>query len=470
MPPFVAMIVFVAGVAVFFYLDSRSQTPTSQATWITVVWLTLAGSRAVSQWLQLGTPLYTSDLAPEGSPLDRMVYAGLLVSGLLVLARRAQRVGKLLSANLPIILGFGYCAVSLLWSDFPDVAFKRWTKAVGDLVMVLVVVSDRDPRSAMRDVLARASFLLIPFSVLLVKYFPDLGRVYGRWDWKTYYTGVTTDKNTLGVICLFCGLASLWRFLGALRSKEKKRWRELVPHGMIVLMVLWLFWIANSMTSLACFLLASSVLLATHLNSVRGQPAVVNMLVGSSICLCISILFLGLGPGVLESMGRNSTLTDRTGIWSLTLSLTESQLLGTGFESFWMGPRLQTMWSAYSWHPGEAHRTVLNSLLRKQPTGELVLTFFVAGIIYNFTEAAFFRMMAPAWIFFLLAITRIPEPSLSRSLSAVKKDSGSSALSAKRHEVTCPDGAVCFRNATATCSSESPAQGKTDRELLSPQW
>ena len=66
--------------------------------------------------------------------------------------------------------------VSLLWSDFPDVAFKRWTKALGDLVMVLVVLSDREPISAVKRLFSRTEFLLIPLSVLLIKYYPTLGR------------------------------------------------------------------------------------------------------------------------------------------------------------------------------------------------------------------------------------------------------------------------------------------------------
>jgi exopolysaccharide production protein ExoQ len=190
---------------------------------------------------------------------------------------------------------------------------------------------------------------------------------------------------------------------------------------------------------------ASSLLLATHIRLVARRPAAVHFLVGMVICVCVSVLFLGLGPGVLESMGRNATLTDRTGIWAVVISMIKNPLLGTGFESFWLGPRLQKVWSVYKWGPTEAHngyieiylnlgwigigllavviatgyRTVLAAFRHKLPTGNLVLAYFVVGVVYNFTEAAFFRMMAPAWILFLLAVTRVPgSPSLKvRSLA-----------------------------------------------------
>lgn len=44
-------------------------------------------------------------------------------------------------------------------------------------------------------------------------------------------------------------------------------------------------------------------------------------------------------------------------------------------------------------------------------TGSLLLAYFYMGLVYNFTEAAFFKMLAPAWIFFLFAITSVPEVS-----------------------------------------------------------
>jgi O-antigen ligase len=431
-----------------FWLDRGQKA--SGALWIPVIWMWLACSRSVSQWLQAGSPLDPSvDQYLEGNPLDRAVYTGLLVAGLIVLVGRRKTVWNLLRANGPILLFFGYCAVSLLWSDYPGVAFKRWTKALGDLVMILIVLSDRRPTAAVKHFLARGAFILIPLSVLFTKYCPILGRSYGRWDWRTYYTGVTTNKNTLGVICLLFGLASVWRFLAACDHRVKGRTEQLLAHGVILVMVGWLFWKANSMTSLACFLLASCLLLATHFRSVARRPAAVHFMVAAVIGVCVSTLFLGLGTGALETIGRNSTLTDRTSIWAMVLGMGTNPLLGTGFESFWLGPRLESMWNAYSWGPGEAHngyieiylnlgwigvvllagvivtgyQTVLAAFHRKLPTWNLVLAYFVVGVVYNFTEAAFFRMMAPAWILFLLAITRTPEIRHSRFQASVSRTS-----------------------------------------------
>ena len=447
MSPGIATVVYALLILGLFWLDRDPKARTSAALWIPTIWLLLASSRSVSQWLQMGSRMDSPGQLTDGSPLDRLVYTGLLALGLIVLARRRD-VGRLLQLNRPVVLFFFYCALSLLWSDFPDVAFKRWTKALGDFVMILIVLTDREPTNAIKRLLARTTYLLIPLSLLLIKYYPDIGRTYGRWDWKTYYTGVTLDKNTLGVICLFLGLGSLWRFLLAFQDpKDTGRLRRLTAHGLILAMVLRLFWIINSMTSLSCFLIASALLLATAFRPVVRRPAVVHWLVAAVLCASISVLFLGFSPGVLKTMGRDPTLTARTEIWTVVLSIANNSLVGTGFESFWLGPRLEKIWSVYSWGPAEAHngyleiflnlgwvglallalviaagyRTVVAAYRRHLPTGNLWLAYFVVGLIYNFTEAAFFRMMAPAWIFFLLAITGVPESQYPKIRTSAEK-------------------------------------------------
>jgi len=439
MPPHIATVVFAFVILGLFWLDREREAKLSAALWIPTVWVFLAASRSVAQWMSLGQPVDLQNLTEqvmEGSPTDRLVYTGLLVIGLAVLVGRGRRVGRIVRSNGPILLFFLYCALSLLWSDFPGIAFKRLTKALGDLVMMLVVLSEIDSYAAVKRLLARAGFVLVPISVLFIKYYPEFGKAYGQWDYKAVYTGVTGNKNTLGVICLFFGLASVWRLLAAYKEpKGATRKRVLIAHGIVLAMVLWLLWMANSMTSLMCFLMASGFLLVTNSALVRRKPGSVHILVLALLCISASVLFLGAMPGMLETIGRDPTLTDRTLIWSTILPLVKNPILGTGFESFWLGPRLAEIWAKFPWQPFEAHngyieiflnlgwsgiallavvigagyRTVVAAFRRNSMMHSVLLSFFVVGLVYNFTEAALFRMMAPAWIFLLLAMVRVPE-------------------------------------------------------------
>lgn len=452
MPPPVAALVCALGILGLFALD-QDRTRTSKALWIPVVWLSIVGSREVSQWLAafgVGHAAFSSqDAFLEGSPVDRLIYTGLLILGIAVLIGRKSEAGRLLRSNGPILLFFFYCAVSISWSDYPGVAFKRWIKALGDVVIIMIVLTDRHPSLAVKRLLARTGFLLIPLSVLLIKYYPDLGKSFKHYGTSIYF-GVTTNKNLLGLICLVFGLGAFWRFLSAYRDRGgMHRTRRLVVHGAFLAMVLWLLSAAHSMTGLACFVLGSFLIAATSFRAVVRSPWAVRLLIALLVCVSFSTLFLGMGGDALETMGKDATLTGRTDIWNLVLSLQPNSLVGAGFESFWLpGPRLDKIWHAYWWHPNEAHngyievylnlgwigvfllavlivtgyRNVALALRCDPDAGRLRLAYFVVGLVYNFTEAGF-RMLDPVWITFLLAIIAVPGGwGDSKATSLVKVD------------------------------------------------
>jgi exopolysaccharide production protein ExoQ len=54
-------------------------------------------------------------------------------------------VGPLLQKNIPVLLYFSFCTVSIVWSDFPFVALRRWIKALGDVGMVLIMLTEPAP-------------------------------------------------------------------------------------------------------------------------------------------------------------------------------------------------------------------------------------------------------------------------------------------------------------------------------------
>ena len=441
MTPQLALLVFAVLIGVLFRLDREVTRKTSAALWIPIVWLLIGGSRPVSQWVAALTgagggitEVSSSDLYQDGSPLDRNCLIVLLALALIVLCRRGKPVAKVLSDNWAILAFFIYGGVSVVWSDYPDVAIKRWIKVAGNLLMIFLIVTDVNPVAAIKRVLSRTGFILIPISVLLIKYFPDLGRGYHPWEWTPYYTGVTTNKNELGMVCLTFGLASMWRVLSEWNAPKENRPRgPMAAHMVILCMLVWLFHMANSMTSLSCFLMATGLMAVMSSRSLANRRATVHVFVAAILAVAASALFLNIGSGLVATLGRDPTLTGRTEIWGVVLNMTENPLLGAGFESFWLGDRLQKIWSLYWWHPNEAHngyielylnlgwigigllaamivvgyRNVIRVFRTDPDSGKLRLGYFISAIAYNFTEAGF-RMICPVFTLFLLTITSLP--------------------------------------------------------------
>ncbi len=443
MNPHLAALVFAVGIAGLYFLERAPKIRTSKALWLPVVWLLIICSRPISGWLgatglRADTPTFDSpDQYLEGSPFDRNIFAALLILGLIALISRRKRILALLRQNGPILLYFAYCAVSVLWSDYPDVAFKRWIKAIGDLVMVLVVLTDQSPIAAVKRLLSRVGFLLLPASMLCIKYYPDLGRAYepGFGVWMPMYTGVTTTKNLLGMITLIFGVGAMWRLTREYLSKDDPyRRRRLIAQSALLAMAFWLFWMADSATSMACFLMAACVIIATTLPRLLRKPALLHLMVAAMLSVSFFALFLDADGGLLKALGRNTTLTGRTALWDLVLGTANNRVVGTGYESFWLGPRIEHIWSVYWWHPNEAHngyievlvnlgwigvgllvlllaagyRNVMATVRREPAVGGLMLAYFVIAVVYNCTESAM-RLLNPIWFFFLLATVAVPQ-------------------------------------------------------------
>ncbi len=424
----IATFAFVVGVLGLFWLDRDRAVRTSKALWIPVLWLLITESRPVSMWLQMEPSASSPGQYLDGSPADRLFFSVLLAVGAVVLAQRRGSLVGLIQRNAPILLFFAYCAVSVAWSDYSEVSFKRWTKALGDLVMIFVVLTETNRTGAIKRLLACTAFLLVPLSILLIKYYPDLGRAYLPWVWTPVCVGVTTNKNTLGMVTMVLGLGSLWRILQELTATNgTRKTKPMIAHGVILTMTFWLLWKADSATSLSCFVMGGGIMAVTSLSNVARKTAVVHLLVAFMLFVSFSAVFLDLGSGLVETLGRDPTLTGRTEIWNLVLPMVPSPLFGAGFESFWLGKRLDKIWNIYWWHPNEAHNGYIEvylnlgaigivllgllivtgyrrvvTALRRDSSSSIWLAYFVVALAYNFTEAAF-RVLHPVWFFFLFA-------------------------------------------------------------------
>ena len=426
--------VCIASIIWLFALDRDAGARPSNALWIPTVWMLINGSRAVSTWLHMDPTVSLVQQYSDGSPIDASIYGFLIVAGALVLNCRSVRVKRFLRANMPVLLFFAYCALSVVWSDHSFIALKRWAKSVGDLVMLMVVLTDSDPLRATKRLFARVAFLLLPLSVLFIKCYPSLGSAFDPENGTMMFFGVTTFKNLLGMISMVFGLASLWSFLGAYEDRDlSHRGKHLIAHGVVVGTAVWLIVTANSMTSLSCFVLAGAVMVVSMQRWVFRWPGSLHVIVSAAIGLPLFALFISSVGTLVHTLGRNSTLTGRTSIWKAVLSLHTNPLIGTGFESFWLGSRLEAVWNMSVKGIQEAHNGYIELYLnlgwvgllllgwlivtgyrgaiavfrRDASEGRLRLSFLTAALIFSLTEAGF-RMLSPIWFAFLLAVVGVP--------------------------------------------------------------
>jgi exopolysaccharide production protein ExoQ len=430
MPPFIASLICGIGIAGLFFLDRGEKTGVSKALLIPAAWMLLNTTHPLSFWLgmsdQQGSS--TTEAYVEGNAFDRNVFLVLQLAALIVLCRKSAKVGAILRKNPLILVYFSFCLASILWSDFPFVTFKRWIKALGDVEMVLVILVESDPFAALTRILTRMGFFLFPLSILFIRFYPQIGRRPTN-SWTQEPVGVTQQKNELGIMCMVYGIFFLWMLLSAYRERKRPgRWRHMLAYGTIIAMSAYLLSQCNSTTSIVGF--ASSACVLWLASRPPARPVLVHSAVLAVLGLSIIALFFNPGGGLVQSLGKDPTLTGRKEIGELVLSLHTNPLIGTGFETFWLGQRLEFMHDALvNQIINEAHNGWIEVYLnlgwvgicfiallvvtgykriilyiREEPeNGCLFLGFLLCALFYSFSEAGF-RFGTVSWFFSLLVI------------------------------------------------------------------
>lgn len=430
MSPDLALLLCAIGVAGLFYLDRGDAKGVTRALWLPTLWIAIVSSKPVTYWLGVGPANPTPQQIMEGNPLDAAILGALLLAALIVCWRRREQLKPILKLAWPILLYFAYCGLSTLWSAYTEVSAKRWVKSWGDLLAVLIVATEPDISAALRRLFSRLGFLLLPVSIVLIKYFAAAGRSYGIGGGQSY-SGVSDTKNTLGVIAFVVLLGTAWH-LTALISDEQmpNRGRHLLAQLALLAIGAWALVRCDSDTSIAALALGSLFLIATSLPALK-KLAAIHVLVLLVVLGGSATLWMGGEAAVAHDMGRKANLSDRTNIWKGVLQVAaEHPIFGVGFESFWAGTNLYRVWrhlpigeNVNESHDGyievyaeiglagvaligllllTAYRRAVAAFRRDPGLGGLLVAYVVSVAIYNITEAGF-RMLDPAWIFLLFA-------------------------------------------------------------------
>lgn len=404
--------------------DNRQRSGVSNSIWIPTFWIALLLSRPLSMWLGFGGGTDTL----EGSPLDRLVHLFVIGHALIILNRRRINWGEILSGNWPIFLYYGFFLTSVLWADPPLPSFKRWFKDLGMVFIALVILTEQNPMEAIRAMFVRCAYVLLPLSVIFVRWFPEWGRYYSRGG-GLEVTGVTTQKNSLGIMAMICGLVFLWDWLEKRRTSTTTLRKSRLERNILLTAMgvsIYLIHLSQSKTSLVCFLVGAGLIAASYVKAWSGAMrwAGIYVLLFAGSFYALDSAF-GLTEWVLGLLGRDATFTGRTDVWRVLLDLNTNPLIGTGFCNFWSNEAYLSKlpyWVAHSAHNGylEVYLdggwlgvsvliimliAVWSRIGTHLKTGDqyamVRLAVYLAMVIGCFSESHFGRL-GPLWFLFIL--------------------------------------------------------------------
>jgi O-antigen ligase len=392
----------------------RKQNPSaSWAIWIPTLWLLKVQTIDLAYWIGKG------DEEGAGSPYEKYFLVLLLCLGLLILYRRRLVLYEAVKDNAWLAVLIGYMFLSIFWSDTPFTSFKRWTREFIVVIMALVILSEADPREAMQSLLKRSIYAMIPLSILVVLFFPEIGIKAYTGEVESW-RGITGGKNQLGRVCFITASFLVWAIVADWKNRYLPIIRQQIWVDVIILGIT-LFLLKGpgigkmlSITSLVTLFLGLGTffgfLWMKRLKRVIGIKTL-KVVIAACIVLGTASVFVGglvVGESITEAVGREATLTGRVEIWGKFLPLAlEEPLVGHGVGGFWTEKLTKVE------RLNQAHNGYLDILLDYGFVGLLLFSLFllsscqkahkelshdynwgsiwigflVMGVIYSFTEA-----------------------------------------------------------------------------------
>jgi len=449
MSPKIALLLCTVLIILAFRIGFKQKPNITPALWVPVIWIMYSGSRAISYWLHGGQTIAEEEVDYlSGSAIDRAFLVMLMVFGLMILARRRIEWSKILKSNAWILILFLYMGFSVAWSNFPEVSLKRWFRATGDLMMVLIVLTEDDPLRAIRRVIRSCAFVLLPLSVVLIRYVRSIGVAYTRDGLSEMWVGVTTHKNQLGALCLVCALFFVWNTMAEWREKK------ISIDTVFLCLALWLLYgssTSESKTSILSLVIGISILMG--LNIMKSNPKAIGKHASVGILLvAIFLLVLQFAVSALtqesllslasRALGRDATFTGRTLLWRDLIKIgSRHSIIGVGFGGFWkLGNLTHNLWDEFGWKPQIGHNGYIDVYIELGLVGLFLLTmvvlfayrnakealsfdfeygrfqmaFFLTILVNNISETSFLRPTNLLWLLFLLVAVKIPRISQKR--------------------------------------------------------
>lgn len=427
--------------------EARLDPHATAVLWLPTVWMMRCGSRGIDYWLGGG----------EMGRLDPLFLLAMILAAGVVLARRPIHWGELIGGNQALFLFYGYLLLSSLWVGSVESPFIKLLRPLGDFLMALIVVTDPRPREALERLFRRTAILLIPLSIALIKYMPQLGRLPAKHWANDLWIGVTTHKNPLGQLCVVAAIAFLL-VLDRARAEGRPLRRERIA-WLYLAMTAWILWAdgrENSRSSTSILSLALAIGAFWFLGRMRdrfeavGRTLTLGLAGIAASALALQVAGSSLQELVAMLMGKDATLSDRSYLWRDVWRIgLMNPFFGTGYGGFWV-PELTALLSPeVNNGPMQAHNGYLETFaqLGFVGLGLLLLVIFsslraavrsaaadfdfararitllLTVLLINYAEATFPRG-THLWWFLFLAVALSP-PASSVPLPAAEENSQS---------------------------------------------
>jgi exopolysaccharide production protein ExoQ len=349
------------------------------------------------------------DVSPDPtdySILQALFFCNYLIT-LVLLILRWKKATYVLTKDWTIGLLMGIALASLMWSSIPKITQVRSIALVGTSLFGLYLASRYTIRQQLK--LLGGSFAIVIllsflFAVLLPKFgIMPSGVHAGAWR------GIYVHKNMLGKMMAIGATV----FLLLAMDARSNRWMPWLGLGLSMT----LLFLSKSSSAIGNFLTMFALIPVYNTLRWRYQllvPAIVAVITSGSM---LSLWLSANAKVLLESIGKDVTLTGRSEMWPFIIEMIQKQpWLGYGYNGFWNdwdSPGAY-VWYAAKWTPPNSHNGFLDLWLE---LGLLGIIVFAIGFGINLLRGLQLFRLDRSWQSFwtLLYLTFIILANLGES-------------------------------------------------------
>jgi len=255
-----------------------------------------------------------------------------------------------------------------------------------------------------------------------------------------FWVGVTTHKNSLGLLAMLAALLFLWNIF----QKDKRG--KIIAIVYLIMIAYLLNGGGHTRSSTAIVLIFIAVAAYLFMGKYKSRPerllpVIVGVFVITLVTNVSAEFILGAPIDVIISVaiGKDPTLTGRTILWQDLITLGKRHFfLGYGYEGFWtpliMPDLKEVSGGIHSWGPTQSHngyievflnlgilgliflgfvvistfKGAINHCYQNFDYGRIRIVLFLIVMLHNYSEASFTKPTRLLWFTFLLVAMNVP--------------------------------------------------------------
>jgi O-antigen ligase len=339
----------------------------------------------------------------------QLIFGLIYFLSLITLLPAYGKAFKIIKREKFVFLFLLWSLITILWSGYPDVSFKRWIQIFGTYIVCLSAIVHFNSSEEMLRYFRVILYIYLGLSFISVITIPGASASYeGERAWR----GLAPQKNLLGEIAL------IGAFISAFSVKYLSKKYKVIDYSMLVISILLLIG-SKSTTALLTLIILGIVSSKSYFNNKLIISSIEKWLISFIVITIFStiIAFFILAPDFIQEifsfLGKDLTFTGRTVIWQYMLfTFSGNLLLGVGYGGFWVygSPQLNGLYSLVSDTPIQAHNGYVDLIVETGIVGILIILFMIYWYFYNNYKSKYKQY----WRYFILAaiLTNFQESSL----------------------------------------------------------